>query len=757
MTTDAQLQFMQWARSGDEHWPMIKEGKYNIALLDKAIQEGLRRYLESKDVTPLCQFLESAAKSLSPNPGETILPPSLAIKGLAPNQSNRAKVIIELCEVYGFAGDFNSGWRTCVESGFDCDKTYYLVFGTRSRQRNFNARQAYFFESLRPPLTTAGMQHKAEIFPLVEEELQQLTEKEGRNLFDFYLDIAHAILGHLDPREIESLLNPQGNDLFARGQFHDKILANCRQRFTAGLKPFENRLRALFDNPMEYSKAMDRALKRLQDDLLHPFNQKRKFLHRHFYDVCTPTTEKNNLRMPINTLEKVYRNAAHQVTLPFFPTLIRACMSRHIAKIFRGCEDRFRPSLGLEGVGQGWVSEAALFAKFQKTFPHEIVLHHAKPEWIGRQHLDIYFPRLNVAVEYQGAQHERALAIFWGEAGLRVRQQLDKKKKMLCEENGCLLIEVFPSDAIEPVLEKIKTRVKHKKRTLAPPPPESVSHVVASVPCHAAKSLTPPPRERVIQKRSTSACWKKHLSKDELPACARHGDRELILRLAGERAALKSFRNQEKETLLFIACKEGNVETAVALLDVGLDPNARDFRKASILSKICNRWGVRPKPEIVRLLLERGADPTLYGTLTPAIFDRCGYALPMNGCAIDCFLNCAQVLFEWIKGVNQQQPNSLLTPIMCACHHLDRHQHEHRSLAAIRWLVEMGADLTMRSKIGCTPMDFALGASWYNSVEPSNVRADHVSSTEVLRFLYEAGARPSDLFKPILELAFSRP
>ena len=244
--------------------------------------------------------------------------------------------------------------------------------------------------------------------------------------------------------------------------------------------------------------------------------------------------------------------------------------------------------------------------------------------------------------------------------------------------------------------------------------------------------------------------WNKNIGKDNLPACARHGDRELILRLAGEGIDLTEFRSKDEETLLFIACKEGNTDTAIALLDVGLDPNARDRRGASILSKICNRGSVVPKPEIVRLLLHRGADPNLHGTLTPAIFDRCGYALPLNGCAIDSFLDCAKELFEWCKSVNQPQPYSLVTPLMCAAHSQPASQ---RSVEMIQWLVQSGADLAMRSRLGYTAMDFALGASWYKPVQPEWIRAEEVADREVLQFLFESGARPTELFKQVFETA----
>lgn len=753
----SQQTFLAWAESKNERWPETKKGRFAISLLDEAIQEGVVHYLKKKDVAPLRQFLESAAKLVSPSTCDKILPPSLAHKGLPPNEANRAKVLQELCDFYGFTGEFELAWRTCVESGFDCEESKYMTFAIRCSDRKFNARQAYYFWSLRSPLTTAGRKQKAEIFPLVDAELSAFEAQEGKNLFDFYLDIAEAVSARcLNVKGLERFAKPKGGDVFKLGESRDRILAEFKKQFSVALKPFEDRLQSVFDSPEEFVIASEQAFACFKTELLRPLRQKRAFLHCHFYEVCT-AAEKFGLQVNISTLEKVYRDGQHHVTLPFFPDLLRKCMGRHIAKIFRGCEDRFRQNLGLRGVGQGWVSEATLFASIKKAFPQEIVLHHAKPQWIGRQHLDIYFPRLNLAVEYQGVQHSRSVAIFGGEVGLRVRKQLDKKKKQLCESNGCLLIEVFPDDPIQPIVEQIKTRMNQasevagiamQSSTLLPQKPTQSSS--------ANKSVATPGRDTPAPKRRASENWKKHLGKDDLPACARHGDRELILQLASERVGLKTFRNGEKETLLFIAAKEGNIETATALLDVGLDPNARDWRKASILSKICNRRRVRPKSEIVRLLLERGADPALYGTLTPAIFDRCGYALPINGCAMDGYLDCAKVLFEWTKSINQQQPYSLLTPIMCACYRIDRHQQEYNSSDMVRWLIEAGADLAMRSRLGYTPIDFALGASWYQPMSAGSVRADDIASVEIIDLLFRSGACPSESFKRLLEAAMKR-
>ena len=55
-----------------------------------------------------------------------------------------------------------------------------------------------------------------------------------------------------------------------------------------------------------------------------------------------------------------------------------------------------------------------LYYKIKETFPNEKVVHHGKPSWLGQQHLDIYFPYKNIAIEYQGLQHQEPVEFFGG-------------------------------------------------------------------------------------------------------------------------------------------------------------------------------------------------------------------------------------------------------------------------------------------------------------------------------------------------------
>ena len=61
-------------------------------------------------------------------------------------------------------------------------------------------------------------------------------------------------------------------------------------------------------------------------------------------------------------------------------------------------------------------------------------------EWLGKQHLDFYIPKYNIAIECQGEQHFVSKEHFGGEVGLNVRRQLDRKKYELCRENGIKII-----------------------------------------------------------------------------------------------------------------------------------------------------------------------------------------------------------------------------------------------------------------------------------------------------------------------------
>ncbi len=104
-----------------------------------------------------------------------------------------------------------------------------------------------------------------------------------------------------------------------------------------------------------------------------------------------------------------------------------------------------------------------LYYKIKNAIIDYQVVHHAKTEWLGQQHLDIYFPELNIAIEYQGTQHQKPVDFFGGQEGFEKGKERDLRKKNLCIENGCTLFYVYPEDDTDMFIEKLKKIVYKKK------------------------------------------------------------------------------------------------------------------------------------------------------------------------------------------------------------------------------------------------------------------------------------------------------
>ena len=123
-------------------------------------------------------------------------------------------------------------------------------------------------------------------------------------------------------------------------------------------------------------------------------------------------------------------------------------------------QNKFRVSRGVPKIGEGWVSETDLFYKLKNHFDYTIVEHHGKPQWLGRQHVDIWFSEFNIGVEYQGEQHHKPIDFFGGEEVFIKNQERDKRKRELFIENDCILIEVLPSYDFLELINIIEVHIK---------------------------------------------------------------------------------------------------------------------------------------------------------------------------------------------------------------------------------------------------------------------------------------------------------
>lgn len=131
-----------------------------------------------------------------------------------------------------------------------------------------------------------------------------------------------------------------------------------------------------------------------------------------------------------------------------------------VKTLTRDAENTVREELNIPHVGQGWISETELYYAIKNALPEYKVFHHGAPEWLGRQHLDIYIPEVGLAIEYQGRQHDEPIAFFGGEEAFTQNQKRDARKRRLCTDNGVKVVYVRPGYILENVLDDIRNYVR---------------------------------------------------------------------------------------------------------------------------------------------------------------------------------------------------------------------------------------------------------------------------------------------------------
>lgn len=127
--------------------------------------------------------------------------------------------------------------------------------------------------------------------------------------------------------------------------------------------------------------------------------------------------------------------------------------------LIRAAENTYREDKGLPKIGEGWIAETALFYAIKEQFPSLEVHQHASPEWLGRQHFDVYLPEVAVALEYQGLQHDQPVDYFGGLEAFQKTILRDKKKMLLAKKNNVLLIYVREGYCLDEILGQILERV----------------------------------------------------------------------------------------------------------------------------------------------------------------------------------------------------------------------------------------------------------------------------------------------------------
>lgn len=152
---------------------------------------------------------------------------------------------------------------------------------------------------------------------------------------------------------------------------------------------------------------------------------------------------------------KKYGNAVTKVgnaTQSFVKLAIR----NKASSLLREAENEFRINIGARKIGESWISETELFYKIKNALTDMVVIHHGRPDWLGRQHFDIWIPELKCAIEYQGQQHDKPIEFFGGEKAFKQNQRRDILKREKASKNNVKLIEVRPGYDLDEVINQIK-------------------------------------------------------------------------------------------------------------------------------------------------------------------------------------------------------------------------------------------------------------------------------------------------------------
>tara|TARA_B110000967_G_C18846377_1_gene542221 strand:+ start:346 stop:1200 length:855 start_codon:yes stop_codon:yes gene_type:complete len=189
--------------------------------------------------------------------------------------------------------------------------------------------------------------------------------------------------------------------------------------------------------------------------------------YEYFYDFF-PGIERLDFKefIGIEFEEKFgYKFLEYESGIPvFFPTFPGRNNDYHytslVVRTSKEIENEVRTELGLPKIGEGWISETTLYYQLKTYFKNEDLIHHGRPDWLGPQHVDIWFPDHSIGVEYQGIQHDRPVDFFGGEESFKKNIERDKRKKRLFKENKSLLIEARKGYDLKKLIKSIEFHLK---------------------------------------------------------------------------------------------------------------------------------------------------------------------------------------------------------------------------------------------------------------------------------------------------------
>lgn len=103
-------------------------------------------------------------------------------------------------------------------------------------------------------------------------------------------------------------------------------------------------------------------------------------------------------------------------------------------------------------------SQYKLYSRLCNEFPDLEILYEYSPDWLGKQRFDIYIPKYNIAIEYNGEQHYKPIARFGGVLGYNKTVESYKLEK--CKANNCKLYVLkydYKNDDLQEIINTIQS------------------------------------------------------------------------------------------------------------------------------------------------------------------------------------------------------------------------------------------------------------------------------------------------------------
>jgi hypothetical protein len=307
-------------------------------------------------------------------------------------------------------------------------------------------------------LTQFGRDNRAAVARVVEKLSDAMHETAGRNFVDDFCETFDTQLDELSDAETDDLIDTLVADLGSGAEI-ERLRTELYRTSPGG-----NAHRA---GPMP-RKLLSVSGTTRYDTITRTFDGKTK-------DLVPPTALGDtglvlSMRLTVTGSETRrvpapgFRDEDLTIVQPGASAFAHAVLNARARSLFREAENIVREDGGVPRIGEGWIGETVLFHILRKAFPDRRVLQHARPAWLAPQHLDVYFPDADIALEFQGAQHDRPVQFFGGEDAFARQQERDARKRVTCEVNGCRLIEVRSDYDAEELIERVRGMIRGGNR-----------------------------------------------------------------------------------------------------------------------------------------------------------------------------------------------------------------------------------------------------------------------------------------------------